>query len=191
MDVARLSDGGGVAYAYKNQFFGLIGGEKGAGDPPLIQADKNPSKIKPADRRSKQASNSGKLIYDRLQDSAGGTKAAANERIVARQESVLDTSSIAAQLSDDKPGGDGSGSAMMKPDGMKPGAMAKGSGYSDKGSMSKSEAMAKKSNGLTGPRKVKTYAVKPDGTVMKPAMILPSSIPTALTATPKTSFISK
>ena len=172
--------GGGLAYAYKNDYLGFEAVSQFAGSPPLIQADTKPAKTKAAESSSKMASNGGKLIYDRLQDPAEAAKAAPKERVVARQESVLDAASLGAKSKSDKPAGEGGASPMagmekampsnMKPDGssklMKPKSAA---------------AMA------ASPRKVRTLVVKPDGTVMKPpapvsvaaAKTVPESINTA------------
>lgn len=156
--------GGGVAYAYKNNFFGLIGDDRLAGSPPLIQADKSPAKIKPANTESKNADNGGKLIYDRLQTPGEADATAPEERVVARQESVLDTSSIAARLGDDKPDASSAASPSMT------GAMMKKEADSPSSEPESQPAgEMDKAGGMTGPRKVKTYQVKPDGTLMKPA----------------------
>lgn len=180
---SALIVGGGLAYAYKNDVFGFMGSGKQAGDPPLIQADSKPAKIRPAVSGSKQAGNGGKLIYDRLEDPAAGTATAvANERIVARQESVLDTSSIAAQLNNDKAEDTASGSASMTPESMK-----KGSGDWQGQPRNQMAKLANKPMGSTGPRKVKTLVINPDGTVVKPtrsakeivSQPVPSTISTA------------
>ena len=64
--VGAVVTGGGLAYLYKSQ-----AGQVDSGEPPIMVADPRPIKEQPADPGGRQFSGGSKLIYDRLDGSAG------------------------------------------------------------------------------------------------------------------------
>lgn len=139
--VGALGLGGALAYAYK---FGGIGGQfKTASAPPVISANDKPVKFKPKDAGGKNFASGNKMFYDRLRD-GGQKKILSAERIVSRQESVLNSSNTTGTLGQPakKPVLSFGGAAKVKP------------------------SVTSSFNG-NAPRKVQTLTVLPNGRIIK------------------------
>jgi hypothetical protein len=140
--------GGALAFAYK-QSGGAMNGE-----PPLVQADSRPVKEVPDQPGGKEFPHKNKLIYDRLEN---GDKPEA-EHIVPRQEDVAMPAMPAGTDTAGLPAGTGIQVATAPQTtqavdaGAAPGAVA---------TVDDPEG---------GPRRVKTLVVRPDGSVMQPAV---------------------
>lgn len=139
--VGALGLGGALAYAYK---FGGIGGQfKTASAPPVISANDKPVKFKPKDAGGKNFASGNKMFYDRLRD--GGQKNPSSpERMVSRQESVLNSSNTTGTL----------GQTAKKP----------GLSFGDTAKVKPSVAGNINSS---APRKVQTLTVLPNGRIIK------------------------
>ncbi len=150
--------GGGAAYAVKNGMVTMPFGDSLSGDTPLVRASSKPVKEKPTEPSGREFANKNKAIYDRLQNTDGLGKN--SERLVSRQEDVLETTTSTAGISI-AGGGVGLGQQPGRP-------------ASLRGAVNNS-AERTGSTGITdptkpsGPRKVRTLIVRPDGTILKPA----------------------
>ena len=133
--------GGAVAYAYKE--FGFFGESS---PPPVIKASNKPVKVLPADPGGEEIPHQNKLVYDRVDGQAPDRE----ERVVPREEEVMDVASQTnnRQVRVIDPGLSGN---------LRPGTDA-------------TEVTDAEGNPVvettTGPRRVRTMIVKPDGTVV-------------------------
>jgi hypothetical protein len=116
------------------------GGAMNGGEPPLVQADSRPVKEAPDQPGGKEFPHKNKLIYDRLEN---GDKPEA-EHIVPRQEDVAMPAMPVATAPETTQAVD----AGVPPPG----------------------AVATVDDPEGGPRRVKTLVVRPDGSVMQPAV---------------------
>jgi hypothetical protein len=138
--------GGALAFAYK-QSGGAMNGE-----PPLVQADSRPVKEAPDQPGGKEFPHKNKLIYDRLEN---GDKPEA-EHIVPRQEDVA------------VPAMPASTDTGLPVAGMQVATAPQTTQAVDAGANPNAVATVDDPEG--GPRRVKTLVVRPDGSVMQPAV---------------------
>lgn len=144
--VGALGLGGALAYAYK--FGGLGGNFNSAGSPPVISASNDPVKFKPKNAGGKSFPNGNKMFYDRLRDGGQTKTASVPERIISRQESVLNSAKSVGTLGQaSKPIITGATPKSKLPTGAKP-----------------KTAGAVRAN---APRKVQTLTVLPNGRIIK------------------------
>ena len=137
--LGAIGAGAAIAYAFTQFGLGVLDG--GGGKPKLVRADKSPSKVKPTGgRRAESASQNGKMIYDRIQG--------ADKNSVARLAKSDDK--IAAQLNS------GSTSSTQEQAMRALAQQRNGSGSSGQ------------SGSGVEPNKVKTFVVRPDGTIIQP-----------------------
>jgi cell division septation protein DedD len=139
--------GGALAFAYK-QSGGAMNGE-----PPLVQADSRPVKEAPDQPGGKEFPHKNKLIYDRLEN---GDKPEA-EHIVPRQEDVVMPAMPAS-----------TDTAGLPVAGMQVATAPQTTQAVDAGAIPGAVATVDDPEG--GPRRVKTLVVRPDGSVMQPAV---------------------
>lgn len=137
--------GGAIAYVYKG-----AGGEI-SGEPPIISADSRPVKVAPEESGGKDFPHKNKLIYDRL----SGKEPAGDEKIVPHEEEV------AAQ---NMPAADEQAAAAAPEDGDAEGSEAADQAQAPIEAVPEPEAEQVEAS--TGPRRVKTLTVRPDGTVV-------------------------
>ena len=150
--------GGGAAYAVKNGMISMPFGDSLSGDTPLVRASSKPVKEKPTEPSGRQFANKNKAIYDRLQNTDGPGKD--SERLVSRQEDVLETTTSTAGISI---AGGGIGLAQQ------PGRPPSLRGAVNNSAERTGSTAITEPTKPSGPRKVRTLIVRPDGTILKPA----------------------
>ncbi len=153
--------GGALAFAYRSG-----NADVASGETPIIEADSRPVKVAPENGESPQAAGGNKLIYDRL---GSDNEQAAAEQVLPRQEEV-DLSSLnglngqaqPANAESAQPEANGALGGVEQPalpgvaEGVQPMPGAD------------SEPAPQQAADPNGPRRVATYVVRPDGTVVQP-----------------------
>lgn len=151
--------GGGAVYAYTNGMLELPFTAETSGDTPIIRASNQPVKEKPESPGGRQFANKNKLIYDRIQ---GKSSEKQDERLVSRQENVLETTRSSAGIVI-------AGSESMEQKSAIGDLRGTLNNSVEQASARTASISTTSSNSQQVPRKVRTLIVRPDGTVLKPA----------------------
>lgn len=164
--------GGALAFAYRSG-----NSDAASGETPIVEADSRPIKVAPEDGGPQQSASGNKLIYDRL-GSDNEQAAAAPEQVVPRQEEV-DLSSLnglngQAQPAAAQPAADGGALGGVE----QPALPGVAEGVQPMPG-AESEPAAQQAADPNGPRRVATYVVRPDGTVVQPEEPAAAQVPAA------------
>ncbi|MGH6999541.1 MAG: hypothetical protein ACREEO_15205, partial [Phenylobacterium sp.] len=135
----------------------------GDGQPPVIAADGGPSKVAPTNPGGAEIPNQNKQIYERAGDSPSNPT-----KVVSREEQPVDIQQAARTMPNrvvmPGPGATPQGAANGNPLAQAPGAPERGSVSPAEAGLIATPAVP----GLGEPRRVRTVAIRPDGTPAPP-----------------------
>lgn len=131
--------------------YALVSGNSGSGDPVVIKADPGPVKVKPDDPGGAQVANQDQPSYERV--SGGFDNESSQERLVSNTEEPVNLSTLTSSTGQS----DSKADARLQP--------------------GQEQAAGEESGGQLAPRRVRTVAVKPDGTLVPgaPAIQTPNA----------------
>ena len=171
--VLAIGLGGAMAYGYKNSDLFAATGSTGTEGAPVVQAATGPVKVRPKKIATSKPSSGGKLIYDRLRgnnNSANRQVVVRKEKLVGRVQDVVARSDTSAQNQLRKSFVEDTASANKLIDKTNVATRSFASGSALSGSTTPARATT------TGPRKVKTLIVRPDGTIVQPSLAVKTPV---------------
>ena len=154
---------------------GLSGPVRGTGEPPLIKAEAGPSKVQPQNPGGVEIPNQNKQIYERTPEPKPG-----ETRVVTREEQPMDVQASARAASrvilpgPAAPADAAQAAAPAAPQPAAPTAVA----LAPSAVPPQAAAAGSAAPALGEPRRVRTIAVRPDGTSV-PSPVQPAAAPVA------------